>query len=186
MNRRSFAILLAVFVVMVAITVVQMSQPEQPQIAPDEVTPLAAVIQRVFEDVAVLDIVALRIEDPANADRFTLQRAADGSWTAPASDGELDANAASLIARTFVLLTYSEIITAETDALLSDYGFDPEPSLLITAVLNDESNHVIAIGGLTASGTRYYALVDDQEDIYLVDRAAVDFLRVALREPPIS
>ena len=115
---------------------------------------------------------------------FLLNRTANGTWTAPEASGTLNTPVADLIARTMILLPYTGTTQAETD--MSVYGFVPTAGLTVEFVLTDGTTHGIVVGFRNPTETGYYAAVDNRAEIYILERAAVDFLISVLRNPPIA
>lgn len=195
-RRRAFPLLpalLAIFAVLAALLLLQGSQP--PPALPDTPTATATLavspvptgtLLRVFPELAVRDIQAIRLENAAGEQSFTLSRGPDGLWTAPDAAGTLDTEAASAIARTFALLPYGRSINIAPDTDLSAYGFAETPRLLFQIVLTDGSGHAIAIGSLTPDGSAYFALVDERDEVYLLERGPVDFLDGYIQSPPLA
>lgn len=147
----------------------------------------AVSYQRTFTDIAnPTDVQAVRLNDPASAKTFTIAQQIDGSWTAPDSAGILKPDAAIRIAATVALLPYRQILPEFGQQALTDYGFKPNPTLLVQIVLKNGKGHIVAIGGLTPAQTSYYGIVDQVQGIYILDRSPVDFLIVQLRTPPIA
>lgn len=90
------------------------------------------------------------------------------------------------IARTIVLLPYTRVLPLPEDADMQLYGFSPNGLLFIQVVRADGTGHVIAVGTLTPDRSSYYVLVDDQPNVYVVERPAVDYLVTQLRTPPYA
>jgi hypothetical protein len=178
-GRRTLIMLALMFAALAALTLIQNAQPDT--VATPEVP-----FFRVFPDLAVLDMQAIRIRNPANDASFVLTRAADGTWTAPDIDGTINADAASSVARTVSLLPYTRTLPLEAGTDFALYGFAPQPVMTVEIVLVDGATHGVVLGFRTPSETGYYALVDDHEVIYLLERAPVDFLIAVLRNPPTA
>lgn len=134
----------------------------------------------------VNDIAAIRLRDPNTDAAFIISRNNTGNWTAPQSEGVLDMDAASTIAKTVVLLPYNTTKSIENDAELKTYGFDPYGILAVEILLQDNQQHAIAIGSLSPSQLVYYAVVDDKKQVYFLERAAVDYLLTQLNHPPLT
>jgi hypothetical protein len=181
-NNRTLLILLAVFIALAIVLAYQMSRPMLPATAP---TPGVSGA-RVFPDLTLQGIQGIRLRSPETGATFALSRGADGAWTAPGSVGMLDPRGADGIARTMVLLPYNATLTPPPDIDMATYGFTPEGVLSIEILLTDGGAHAVAVGYRTPTEDTYYALVDDRPDVYLLERAAVDFLILALREPPVA
>jgi hypothetical protein len=139
---------------------------------------------RVFPDLRVLDIQAIRLQDISSGSQLTLARDSAGNWTAPDVAGELDENAASDIARTLALFPYTRSLNIVEATDFADYGLAPNPRLLFQMLKANGSSHVIALGSLTESGVAYYAIVDERDEIFLVERGPVDFLETLIFSPP--
>ncbi len=174
-DRRSLILFGAIFVALAVLVVLQ-NRPAEPE------SPYAA--NRVFSGFADTDIQAIRLNSPPENLTFLLNRTANGTWTAPEAAGTLNTPVADLIARTMILLPYTGTTQAETD--MSVYGFVPTAGLTVEFVLTDGTTHGIVVGFRNPTETGYYAAVDNRAEIYILERAAVDFLISVLRNPPIA
>jgi hypothetical protein len=181
-NNRTLLILLAVFIVLAIVLAYQTSRPIVQPTAP---TPGVSGAH-VFPDLTLDGIQGIRLRSPETGATFALARGADGVWTAPGSNGTLDLRGADGIARTMVLLPYNDSLPVPQGADMATYGFTPEGVLSIEILLTGGRAHAVAVGYRTPTEDTYYALVDERPDLYLLERAAVDFLILALREPPIA
>lgn len=176
-ERRQLLILLLVFaVLLIAGLVITTQQANQPQ--PEY------PFLRVFPEVNESDIVAVRLRDPNTEQAFTMTRAEDGIWVTP-EGVPLNENGI-LIARTLALLPYDRILTILPNADITEYGFAPNGTLRVEIILTDGAVHGVAIGGLASTNLTYYALVDDQPEIYIILRPAVEYLIAQLRNPPTA
>ncbi len=183
-NRGSLLLLVAVFLGLAIITLLQ-SRSLSPEAATATAAP-TGTFERVFPDMAVLDIQAIRLEDPATRATFTISRAQNGLWSAPGSQRTLDADVATAIARTVVLLPYEISLPLTEDSDLSTYGFRPNPRLYIQVLLHNGTTHIVAVGALTPSQASYYAVVDERSALYLLEAHAVAFLMTTLASPPLT
>lgn len=187
--RRRLSILLGAFVLLLAIAFLQSRSNNQPQSTPAAptvdltVTPTLPPLLRVFPDMTVLDIQAIRIEDPNTSDSVTLSRDASDNWTSPDIEGQLDNNKASDIARTIVLMPYSRSINITSETVLKDYGFDPNGQLFVSLIMKNGDSHILAIGALSETEPIYYVLLDERDEIFEIERGAVEFLRNFLLSP---
>ena len=173
---------MVIFAALLVVAYLQMRAAPPPPAAPVP-TPF---LERVFPELAVLDIQAIRLEDPNGGSVFTISRAANGEWTALDTEGVLHAESATLMARTIALLPYQRVIEVNDDNDLTEFGFDPNGQLFIQVLRTDGSANIIAIGGLTASQVAYYALVDEREGLYLIESGPVRFLLNFLQSPPLN
>ncbi len=176
MNRRPLFILTIVFVVLLAVTVAQNYFTNRP-------TDQDNGLLRIFPEIAVLDIQAIQLRTPDGSRSFTISRAGDGTWTAPGAEGTLNADAATNIARSVVLLPYQRTVPELEN--LTEYGFAPYGILFIQVLLYNNEEHIVAIGGLTTTNDAYYTLVDERSEVYLVERGVVDYLMNYLLTPPV-
>lgn len=183
MKPRNFYILLGVFALLLIIAVLQSRLPSSTTAAP-----LATPANFVGKDLnmTVLDIVAIQLLNPSTNTGFTISRNAAGNWTAPQSKGSLDTTAASNIAKAVVLMEYDSKLPITSSTDLQQYGFTPHGQLLVGVLLQNQQTHAIAIAGLAPSGADYYGRVDDDPNIYLFTRGAVDYLISQLNHPPLT
>ncbi|MBK8025605.1 MAG: hypothetical protein IPK19_30490 [Chloroflexi bacterium] len=181
MKGRRFGVLslLVIFVGLAILTATQGPPAESNQ----SLTPVTPFF-RVFPELAVLDLAAIRLRSPETNDALTVARDAQGLWQVVDREGTLAEGAGSNLARTISLLPYTSE-TAPVEAL-SEYGFQPEGIFSIEIVLIDSATHVVAVGYRTPTADGYYAFIDDRPEMYVLDRAAIDYLISQLREPPVA
>ncbi|PJF40873.1 MAG: hypothetical protein D6737_08280 [Chloroflexi bacterium] len=174
MNNRGNLLGLAVlFVILSVVAILQSQNPNNEGTTPP--TPNIR-FQRVFPNLTVLEITAIQLELPASGQRFTMRRGSDGLWENVENNAVLGREQATDIAQTIVLLPYQESVPINEQTNLDDFGFDKPPRLLIQALLNNSENHIVAIGDLTTTQRQYYAIVDEIELIYLLERGPIEFL----------
>lgn len=168
-GRGTLLILGIVFAALVLLTLAQ-------QGAPALTGPTPRPLGRVYPDLAVLDMAAIRLRAPdAGAPVLLLTRAESGAWLGP--DGApFDADTAASIARTIALLPYQRTLPPPESGDLVPYGFAPRGLFVIEVVTLDGTGYAVEVGELARSEAAYYALVDERPDLYLLDRAAIAFL----------
>jgi hypothetical protein len=176
-GRRTLLLLAAVFAVLLVISLIQGAEATKPQRLPFE---------RVYPDLTDSVVQAVRLRDPNTNATFTISRTLDGTWLSTDHEGTLDQVAATNIAKTIALLPYDRTLQIEQDADLRDFGFNPNGRLAVEAVLTSGETHGVLVGTLAPSNAVYYALVDARPEIYLLHRAAIDFLITQLRTPPVA
>ncbi|MBC7810456.1 MAG: hypothetical protein H7175_04880 [Burkholderiales bacterium] len=181
-NRRTLFLFIVIFAALVIVAYLQ----TRPAPLPPATAAPTPFLERIYPELAVLDIQAIRLENPTTGISFTISRAADGEWTAPDSEGVLDAQAATQIARTIALLPYQRTLELTDDTNLAEFGFEPNAQLFIQVVRVDGSANIVAVGALTASQAAYYALVDEREIIYLIESGPIRFLLNFLQTPPLN
>jgi hypothetical protein len=179
-NRRTMLILVGLFAVLLLIALLQngANPPPTPTSAPTETAVPAlptGTLLRVFPDMAVLDIQAVRLENPNSDETFTINRDADGNWASP-DDDQFDPDTASDIARTLVLLPYGRSINVISTTNLEDYGFNPNGQFFISIIMKNGEGHVLAIGKLSESEPIYYMLLDERDEIFEVERGPIEYL----------
>ncbi|MBZ0294459.1 MAG: hypothetical protein K8L99_17985 [Anaerolineae bacterium] len=175
-NRKTLLLMLIVFVGLAALVLVQnnQEQPPLPTPQPDvSVTATTPGLLRVFPELSVLDIQAIRLERPDADQTLTLQRDSNGQWT---SNSDIDPETATNIARTIVLMPYGNSINIVSTTDLSTYGFGETGHLLIQFVQMNGEGHGVIVGGVDPDYPVYYALVDERDEIFRIERGAVDFL----------
>lgn len=146
-----------------------------------EATP---VFQRLFEDLAVAQLQAVRVQDANSGREFIMTRASDGTWTTPS--GTLNPDAGTNIAQVAVTFFYTRTLPPPENNRLAEFGFQPYGQMLIQLLLNDGQQHIIAVGGALQTGPEFYALVDDRPELYVVLRQPFDALYTLLEAPPVD
>lgn len=146
--------------------------------------------QLVFGTFTTEDMQALRIDDPLSEIDLILERGDEGEWRlvgAP-NNGYVDAVVADNIAKTVAFLPYTELVAGIFPEDYINYGLSAESVWLqIQVILKTGESYNIVLGGQVASAdSGYYALVDDRETLYILDRGAVDYLNVYLRQIQIA
>ena len=146
--------------------------------------------QLVFGTFTTEDMQALRIDDPLSEIDLILERGDEGEWRlvgAP-NNGYVDAVVADNIAKTVAFLPYTELVAGIFPEDYINYGLSAESVWLqIQVILKAGESYNIVLGGQVASAdSGYYALVDDRETLYILDRGAVDYLNVYLRQIQIA
>lgn len=191
MKRRSGLILVAVFIGLVIILLLQsVSQPadtpesiatQAAQQAQDTLANFNLLGQRLaFSDT---DLVAVRVRSPLSGQSFTMTRDTVGNWLAAEGQPPLDSQTADSTARTVVLLPHQrDEIAIGPETNLANYGFNPQGQIAVEVVLVNGRSHAVAIGALSPSQLAYYAIVDSLPTVLVVERGAVDFLLVILRD----
>lgn len=150
-------------------------------------TPVATAPSRhtlVFENMPVRSILGIRLSEPNSEVSLILLRDSIGNWQLPTEFPHITSDIATLIARTFALLTYFDSFSFDTSQDLTQYGFiNGSPLTLSTEIiLTDGTTHAMQVGDLSGTGSGYYALVDGQPRLYLLEPKAIEFLIQHLRK----
>jgi hypothetical protein len=174
MNRKTLLLLIVGFAVLIVVALLQ-TQPVA-EFRP-EATLSAYRIMGQELNMTAADLIGVRLRDLVGGGILTLGRDSAGLWTMD-GQGSSDPDAASNIVKTVVLLPFQSTIPIESNTNLADFGFTPQGILSIEMVQQDGRTHAIAVGGLTAARSAYYAVVDTLTQIYVLERAAVDYLIV--------
>jgi hypothetical protein len=180
-NNRLVLVFLAVFLLLAALLAYQESRPTQV----DAPTP-GERQAHVFPDLTLNSIQAIRLRSPETSESLILAREMGSAWTAPESSGTLNSTEADNIAKTMVLLPYNDTLAVKSNADLSAYGFTPNGVLSIQILLFNGDSHAVEVGYRNPTEDSYYALVDERPDLYLVERAAIDYLISRVKNPPIT
>lgn len=187
MKRRGLIAMLALLIALVVIAALQ-NRPQPVTLVSGAGTAELIRFLGLELDMAVLDIVALRVRNPQTDEGFSISRDADGNWVAPdAPDKTLDTEAARNIATAVVTLQYRDTLSITDQTNLADFGFNARGGILsVEVLLNDQSSHVIAIGRIAPSEIGFYGLVDERDEVFLFERGAVDYLLMQLVKPPLT
>ncbi len=189
MKRRGLFLLLGVFILLAIVALLQ-SRPSTPS-----AVDMSNQTGGVFEGYELMgqtlgmpveEIAAIRLSSAQEGEQFIMSRDGTGNWIAPNETGTLDGETAANIAKTVVLLPYQTTLDITETTTFETYGFTPNGTLSIEILMRDGGTHAIAIGGLVPTTDAYYALVDELPQIFLLERAPVDYLQVQLDSPPVS
>jgi hypothetical protein len=182
-GRRTLLILMSIFGVLAVITLLQAGADSQQMTEQQARFPF----ERVFTEFSENEIQAIRLQEPATERALTIAwDHAANQWIAPGTDGVLDQNTATLIARTMVLLPYDRALDIATGADISAYGFESNPTLLIQIVLVSGEQHGVIVGGISPTASNFYGLVDERPQIFLLQSPAIEFLLDQLETPPTA
>lgn len=146
-------------------------------------TPLIQINALVFENMPLRSILGIRLSEPNTPTSLTLLRDNAGNWQIPTEFSGITPETATLIARTFTLLTYFDSFSFEASQDLTQYGFINGLPLTLSAeiILTDGKTHAIKVGDLSGTGSGYYALVDGAYRLYLIEPKAIEFLLQHIR-----
>lgn len=186
-NRNSLFILGGVFVVLMIITVIQMNRPRT--ITPSEaafddgqIAQLENSPNRIYIDWTVDDIQAVQLYSPLMSLTLTFSRYENG-WEFPDMPRLPDQEVIESLAKTVSILPFEYQIQGVQPAQYPEFGLTQSESLLFIQIIRLDGNlHVIAVGDLTPTQDGYYALVDDKEEVFVIQRDAIAFLLYYLRE----
>jgi hypothetical protein len=190
MKRRPgfLLILLTVFIVLAAIVWLQgpQRQPAVSQRISATNESIFSQFPRVYPNLTEAELQAIQIEVPSTGQSFTIARDDQRRWFAPGYEGALDPEAAIVIPRTIQYLIYTSTVPYPENGDLRQYGLAPLPVVLISFITINGQQHVIATGYDAAPGyIDFYALVDNREEIYLLQRSPIDQITSYLENPPI-
>ncbi len=181
MNRRFVMVLGGVFALL---TIIALLQSRQAALPAEETVSLSFIGREL--NMTVNDIQAIRLRDLQTNQVFIISRDSNENWIAPESEGSLDAEAASNIAKTMVLMPYERTIAVDNSTNLSQYGFSTGGTLAAEILLKNNSSHAIAVGGLTPTGLQYYTLIDELPRLFFIERGAIDYLLALVAKPPLT
>ena len=126
-NYRTLMVLVIIFAVLTTLLALK-GDPEVVSFAPPITATQPATngsLLRVFPDLAVLEMQAIRLEDIATGQNLTMIRDEQSNWIIPNSSKVLDSNTASSIARTLAIFPYARSVNILSDTDFKDYGFAP-------------------------------------------------------------
>ncbi len=177
MNRsRSLILLIGVFAALIVISLlVQIAPPAAPQIS---TTPF---YQRVYPDLEPESITAVSVTDSQGEGIVLRYDAANEHWVFEATGAIFSTEVAENVTSTLSILPYLQTLPAPTEAELRTYGLTQDRALLIAAVTDEGQTHAVLVGLLTPASTSYYVLVDQRPEVYLVERAAIDYIAAVTR-----
>lgn len=178
MIRRNTWILLGIFVILLvgAWLFQRDNQDEEAQTTPTEGVSL------LFE-IGERTITAIRIAD--NQDNaVAVMLNSDGSWELVVPEGEPgdEARIASAVSQAEQLRVLSPV---ESELDLGTIGLDPA-QYTIEVTYSDGSEETAYFGDETPTGSGYYAYMQDNEQLQVVNKFSVDSLLDLLNDPPIA
>ncbi|GEM_PF-3287089 len=182
MKRNTQVILLAVvFLGMLALAIYQ-AQPRAITSNAPVSTADSRITNRVFTSFEAYEVVAVRLDDTKSNVDLILTFNTEG-WQIAGITEPINQEAAANIAATLALIPY---VSQFGNVATSDYerfGLTTEGIWMqAQVILGSEEVHVIAIGNRTPNGDGWYALVDDNAQVYILNKGAVDYLAIYLQE----
>jgi hypothetical protein len=181
-QRRTLLVLGLIFIGLIVWTVIGRISPP-----PTVQSERSAVIedQRVYDGVSLAEVMAVRLRSPQTEAVFAVARDTAAVWQVVEGSGmTITSEAADALALTVIVLPYLDTLTPDADLTL--YGFEPEGILSIELVLDDGTTSAVAVGYRTPTELGYYAFIDSRPELYILDRAPVDYLISILRNPPTA
>lgn len=175
-NRRLPLVLLLIFVVLGVLTISQGNAPvEAPTPTPTATLSATATaipeVKRLFPDWRPSDIMALRLENPETGHTFTLRRNTNDQWAAAESATPLNQEVVNALLEAATQLSYKDTINQVSQENLAEYGLTREAAtLFVQVVLANQEAHFIVLGTLIPDSTGVYALVDELEDVFIIER----------------
>jgi len=141
----------------------------------------AGVIRQLF-DWPPDAIQSMQVEAVQDGSTMTLVRTTEG-WQMVEIDQAIDQDVAESLATTAAILPYVQQIQNADETAFASYGLTTETlQILIKVILEDGTQHGVAVGYPTADGFGFYAVVDEREAVYVVPREPINFLAVYLRQ----
>ena len=156
-----------------------------PYVVPPTPTPVP-VLQApgpVFVGLTPQSINSFTLTDTTTGAELVLVRDPETlEWAIPDSDQEVLQQLVDFVVQEFTALTTIDKVPGTNLAAL---GLE-NPSRLIVAGINENENHVIAIGNADPTGTRYYARINAYEDIAVLPAERIAFIFDMLESPPVA
>jgi hypothetical protein len=184
-NRFLFAALLIVVLVALIAVAAYQTLP-QPDIA--AISTQSADVrdtQLVFGNFDTSQMQALRVDDPTSEVDLILERDDDQTWRLVGLPESifLDPVVTDNIAKTIAFMPYTELLGGVLPEEYVNFGLTNESIWLqIQVILKTGETYNIAVGGqIPTSESGYYALVEDREALYVLNRGAIEFLNGHLR-----
>jgi len=123
------------------------------------------------------DIVKIVLETSDDGEVFTLVKS-DDVWSVSGDDEtDIDESAVEDLLNDGETITSDKEITDVTDFEM--YGLD-EPALTITFTDSSDNEYKLSIGDYSSSASMYYARVNDESTVYLVDSTVYSAFNIEL------
>lgn len=183
-NLRRNSLLLVLLIVFVALVIITTLQT-QSEPAPDISATQTSEERTVFDNFTLEDIYSVQIRIPGTTGVFTILRVeGDGMfWESVEYGLNIDQNIATAIARTTILMPYQRVVDDIPTARYAEFSLTPGSALmLISIILEDNQQHSLVVGALTPDNSGHYAIVDEREGTYIIDRAPIAFLAAFMRD----
>ena len=180
-NRNTFLILIASIIV-IASGWFFLQEDEAP---PETTTFDGNFSGRVFPDVELDSLVEFSVQDNSNEVGNIFTKGEDDSWSMSAEMDEgrtIDQTEVIGSAGIFIELQAVDKFAAENG--LATYGLE-EPTYTLSVKTDADETYTMQVGNKNPSGTRYYVLINDEPDVYLIpSNFELDNLTKLATEPP--
>lgn len=183
-SRITLFLLLAVFIVLAGLIVMQSAQTETLEISPTHENLINNEVdlesRLLFPNLKAIDVRIINIRDPYLDSEVTLVKSEENVWQVISDSRELaNQDSAQSVALTLERIPYVARINAEGD-IPDGYGLNETDGLiLVSAVLSNESIETFLVGNpvTTDDETRgFYTLVDGRDDVYIVPPEPIMYL----------
>lgn len=178
-QQRTLIILGAILAIVLIIGIAQTTLQNQPKLEATA-TPNEAVT--LFSGWGPNNVFAVNIYEPVAQVGLTVTRNNSDLWELVEFSGLLTQEEGDLIASTMAVFpVLRSLDTIEADRL-DEYGLaQSDLTMILSVILKDGTEHSIAIGDLNATTDGFYALVDDDPTLYVVDARPVAYFTTLLR-----
>jgi hypothetical protein len=143
------------------------------------------IINSLFRDWNDDNVIAVRLDDPLNDIDMVINRISDTEWQLQGEAVEqINQETLDLIVKTVAYIPFTDILRDIPDTNLSNFALTEDLIWLqIQVILDNNDTHVIALGArVPMVDGGYYALVDDRQEVFVLNRGAVDYLALNFQQ----
>lgn len=178
-QQRTLIILGAVLALVLIIGIAQTALQNQPELEP---TPTPNEMVTLFSGWGPKNVFAVNIYEPVAQVGLTVTRNNSGLWELVEFSGMLSQEEGDLVASTMAVFPVLRSLGTIEANRFDEYGLvQTDLTMILSVILKDGTEHSIAVGDLNATSDGFYALVDEDPTLYVVDARPIAYFTTLLR-----
>lgn len=185
-NRFTLVALMGLFIVMIALLIMQSAQ-QQPVEVPSTANEILAetAIQLeyglMFPDLRAQDIALINILDPVLDSQVSVAQSPEGIWQVISQENHpTNQDYANSLAITLEKILFTIRLGVSNRNQYDTFGLNKQDAIIVvSAIMRDETLHTFMVGNpvSTDNTTRgFYTIVDDKEEVYIVPPEPILYL----------
>ncbi|MCA9882093.1 MAG: hypothetical protein H6670_18195 [Anaerolineaceae bacterium] len=178
-QQRTLVILVAVLAIVLIAGALQTTLQNRVEVAPTA-TPIEATY--LFNGWGPNSVFAVNIYEPVAQVGLTITKNNDNLWELVEFSGMLTQEEGDVVAGSMAYFPVLRSLGALEMNRYNEFGLGQNDlTMIVSVILIDGTEHSIAVGDITATTDGFYALVDEDPTLYVVDARPIAYFTSLLR-----